>query len=39
MCWSRVIAGTLVFSKDAPDILWGLARNLTRLEALPEKLV
>jgi transposase len=38
-CWSRVIAGTLLFSKEAPDILWGLARNLTRLGALPEKLV
>jgi transposase len=38
-CWSRVIAGTLVFSKEAPDILFGLARNLTRLGALPEKLV
>jgi hypothetical protein len=39
VCWSRAIAGTLVFSKGAPDILWGLARNLTRLGALPEKLV
>jgi transposase len=39
VCWSRVIAGTLVFSKEAPDILWGLARNLTRLGVLPEKLV
>jgi hypothetical protein len=39
VCWSRTIAGTLVFSKEAPDILWGLARNLTRLGALPEKLV
>ena len=39
VCWSRVIAGTLVFSKEAPDILFGLARNLTRLGALPEKLV
>jgi hypothetical protein len=29
----------LVFSKEAPDILFGLARNLTRLGALPEKLV
>ena len=28
VCWSRAIAGTLVFSKEAPDILWGLARNL-----------
>jgi hypothetical protein len=39
VCWSRAIAGTLIFSKEAPDILWGLARNLTRLGALPEKLV
>jgi hypothetical protein len=29
VCWSRAIAGTLVFSKEAPDILWGLVRNLT----------
>jgi transposase len=39
VCWSRVIAGTLIFSKEAPDILWGLARNLSRLGALGEKLV
>jgi hypothetical protein len=39
VCWSRTIAGTLVFSKQAPDILWGLARNLELLGALPEKLV
>jgi transposase len=39
VCWSRVIAGTLVFSKEAADILWGLARNLGRLGVLPEKLV
>jgi transposase len=39
VCWSRAIAGTLIFSKQAPDILWGLARNLRRLGALPEKLV
>jgi transposase len=39
VCWSRAIAGTLVFSKEAPDILWGLARNLGRLGVLPEKLV
>jgi hypothetical protein len=34
-----VIAGTLIFSKEAPDILFGLARNLSRLGSLPEKLV
>jgi hypothetical protein len=39
VCWSRVIAGTLVFSKQAPDILWGLSRCLERLGVLPEKLV
>ena len=39
VCWSRAIAGTLIFSKEAPDILFGLARNLSRLGALPEKLV
>jgi transposase len=39
VCWSRAIAATLIFSKEAPDILWGLGRNLWRLGALPEKLV
>jgi transposase len=39
VCWSRAIAGTLIFSKEAPDILWGLARSLWRLGGLPEKLV
>ncbi len=39
LCWSRVVAGALVFSKEAPDILWGLARCLERVGALPEKLV
>jgi hypothetical protein len=38
-CWSRAFAGTLVFSKEAPDILAGLARNLGRLGARAEKLV
>src|SRR3954451_13580048 len=39
LCWSRVIAGALIFSKQAPDILWGLGRCLSRIGALPEKLV
>jgi transposase len=39
LCWSRVFVGALVFSKDAPDILWGLGRCLGRIGALPEKLV
>lgn len=39
LCWSRVIAGALIFSKEAPDILWGLGRCLERIGALPQKLV
>src|SRR3954447_4845462 len=39
VCWSRAIAGTLIFSKQAPDILWALGRNLLRLGGLPVKLV
>ena len=39
LCFSRVIAGSLIFSKEALDILWGLGRCLGRIGALPEKLV
>jgi transposase len=39
LCWSRVVAGTVVFSKEPPDVLWGLARSLERIGVLPEKLV
>ena len=39
LCWSRVVAGTLVFSKEPPDVLWGLGRSLERIGVLPEKLV
>ena len=39
LCWSRVIAGALIFSKEAPDILRGVGRCLGRIGALPEKLV
>ena len=39
LCWSRVIAGALIFSKQAPDILWGVGRCLERIGALPERLV
>ncbi len=39
LCWSRVVSGALVFSKEAPDILWGVGRCLDRIGALPEKLV
>jgi transcriptional regulator with XRE-family HTH domain len=38
-CWSRAFAGTLIFSKQAPDILAGLARNLQLLGVRAEKLV
>jgi transposase len=38
-CWSRAFAGTLVFSKEAPDILAGLARSISRLGVRPEMLV
>src|SRR5579859_4214015 len=31
LCWSRVIAGALVFSKEAPDILWGVGRCIERI--------
>jgi transposase len=37
--YSRAIAGTLVFSKEAPDLVFGMSRCLARLGALPEKLV
>jgi transposase len=37
--WSRALAGALVFSKRAPELLFGMGRCLGRLGALPEKLV
>jgi hypothetical protein len=37
--WWRALAGALVFSKQAPDLLWGMSRCLGRLGALPERLV
>jgi hypothetical protein len=37
--WSRALAGALVFSKQAPDLLWGMSRCLCRLGALAERLV
>ena len=37
--YSRAGAGALVFSKEAPDVLWGMARCLWSLGALPELLV
>jgi hypothetical protein len=39
LCWSRALAGTLVFSKQFPDLVWGMSRCLARLGALPEKCV
>jgi hypothetical protein len=37
--YSRAGAGALVFSKEAPDVLWGMARCLWSLGGLPELLV
>ena len=37
--YSRAGAGALVFSKEAPELLWGMSRCLTQLGALPRKVV
>lgn len=37
--YSRAGAGALVFSKEAPDVLWGMARCLWSFGGLPELLV
>jgi hypothetical protein len=37
--YSRAFAGALVFSKGVSDIAWGMVRCLSRLGALPAKLV
>jgi transposase len=37
--YSRAVAGALVFSKEAPDLMFGMGRCLGRLGALPETLV
>jgi transposase len=37
--YSRAGAGALVFSKEAPDVLWGMSRCLWSLGALPQLLV
>ena len=37
--YSRAGAGALVFSKEAPDVLWGMSRCLWRFGALPELMV
>jgi transposase len=37
--YSRAGAGALIFSKEAPDLLWGMTRCLWSLGALPELMV
>jgi transposase len=37
--YSRAGAGALVFSKEAPDVLWGVGRCLSSLGGLPKTLV
>jgi transposase len=37
--YSRAGAGALIFSKEAPDVLWGMTRCLWSLGALPKLLV
>jgi transposase len=37
--FSRFSAGALVFSKEAPDVLWGMRRCLERIGGLPGRLV
>jgi transposase len=37
--FSRFGSGALVFSKQAPDVLWGMRRCVWRIGALPERLV
>ena len=37
--YSRFGAGALVFSKEAPDVLWGMQRCVWRIGALPRRLV
>jgi transposase len=39
LAYSRAGAGALVFSKEAPDLLYGIGRVLTRLGGLPGTLV
>lgn len=39
MGFSRFGAGALVFSKEAPDVLWGMQRCVWRIGALPGRLV
>jgi len=37
--YSRFGSGALIFSKRAPDVLWGMGRCLSAIGALPERVV
>ena len=37
--YSRAGAGALIFSKEAPDVLWGMTRCVWSIGALPEMMV
>jgi len=37
--YSRAGAGALIFSKEAPDVLWGMTRCVWQIGALPELMV
>ena len=39
LVYSRAGAGALIFSKEAPDVLWGMTRCLWSIGALPELMV
>ena len=39
LAWSRAGAGALVFSKELPDLLWGMSRCLLAFGGLPKTLV
>jgi len=39
MGYSRAGAGALIFTKEAPDVLWGMSRCLWSLGGLPELMV
>ena len=37
--YSRAGASALIFSKEAPDVLWGMGRCVWSLAALPQLMV
>jgi transposase len=39
LSFSRAMAGALIFSKQPPDVLWGICRGIWRLVGLPELFV